>query len=131
MMCLHTNSEEEEEEEEEFCMPAMASAFLAFAAALGAPGPAPLRLRLGVLGARGDDETRAVKTGTRLDLDEEQGADPGGKAVFCCGVPSLTRANRAEKANSSRETCTTVHASRLNRRDARPTASCANTRCLG
>eukprot|EP00966_Prymnesium_polylepis_P011309 260569-Prymnesium_polylepis.1 len=55
----------------------MASAFLAFAAALGASGPAPPRLRLGVLGARGDDETWVAKAGTRLDLDEEQGADPG------------------------------------------------------
>jgi hypothetical protein len=59
-------------------MPAMASAFLAFAAALGAPGPAPLRLRLGALGARGNDETWVVTTGTRLELAEEQGADPRG-----------------------------------------------------
>eukprot|EP00966_Prymnesium_polylepis_P238916 5525028-Prymnesium_polylepis.1 len=54
----------------------MASAILAFAVALGAPGPAPLRLRLGVLGARGSDETCVVTTGTRLALAEDQGADP-------------------------------------------------------
>ena len=60
-------------------MPAMASAFLAFAAALGAPGPAPLRLRLGVLGVRGGDETWTVKTGTRLEPAGKQGPDSWGK----------------------------------------------------
>eukprot|EP00966_Prymnesium_polylepis_P260735 6022498-Prymnesium_polylepis.1 len=54
----------------------MASAVVALAVALGAPGPAPLRLRLGALGARGSDETGAPTTGTRRAEVENQGADP-------------------------------------------------------
>eukprot|EP00966_Prymnesium_polylepis_P112109 2593254-Prymnesium_polylepis.1 len=54
----------------------MASAVVALAVALGAPGPAPLRLRLGALGPRGSHETKASTTGTRRAEVESQRADP-------------------------------------------------------
>ena len=68
-------------------MPAMASDFLALTAALGASGPAPRRLRLGAFGARGGDETWAVKTGTRLEPAEEQEADPSGRSRLLLWSP--------------------------------------------